>query len=299
MLERASLIIKKLQQLVDDNANPAILLTIAQMLVTELQQMEGGNTEIAISVTMPRKTLVVAELPKQAEVNTELFEQAKEEKEETAAPSFTAETEPLEELKTPPLEVIEELPTPITWFMQEQETPEVLAPREEFILELPEETVSEIEQEQVMPVAQAIFSQPLEVTPNEYLYNTPSDIPTLPEIEIPTELKESITETAPIEETDINSKFKEHKVEVAHLLENTHIKDLRKAISINDKYLFINELFGGDESLFDRSIKQIQSYSILPEATFWIQRELKIKLNWPADNEVVQLFDQLVKRRFS
>jgi hypothetical protein len=36
----------------------------------------------------------------------------------------------------------------------------------------------------------------------------------------------------------------------------------------------------------------------MPEATFWIQKELKTKLKWSDEDEVVQLFDQFVKRRF-
>ena len=96
----------------------------------------------------------------------------------------------------------------------------------------------------------------------------------------------------------IPSKQGEGKIEMSHLLENSPIKDLKKAISINDRYLFINELFKGDETLYERSIKHIQHFSILPEATYWINKELKIKLRWNDNSEVVQLFSQLVNRRF-
>ena len=51
--------------------------------------------------------------------------------------------------------------------------------------------------------------------------------------------------------------------------------------------------------MYERSLKTINSYSFLPEAEFWIQRELKLKLGWPEDSDTVKLFDQLVKRRFS
>jgi hypothetical protein len=97
----------------------------------------------------------------------------------------------------------------------------------------------------------------------------------------------------------INDQLKEERVEVAAKLDETPIRDLRKAISVNDKYLFAHVLFRGDESMYERSIKTINSFSIYPEAQYWIQRELKVKLGWEDSNETVKLFDHLVKRRFS
>lgn len=308
MLERTSLIIKKLQQLVDDNANADMLLTISQMLVAELQQIQNLSTQNSVSVTMPRKTIIVNEVPKQEEVLIE--------PKDSSFQTTQVEIEPNHQSKIPSIESNDEIIAvtgvinietseesseplePITWFMQEQEVPETESKREDYKLELPKEIYAEPVEETIVP--QVYFEQPLASTPNDYLFETTTQIPTLPDVDITAaDFIPSPETVEEIKEVEVNSRFKEHKVEVAHLLENTHIKDLRKAISINDKYLFINDLFGGDESLYDRSIKQIQSYSILPEATFWIQRELKIKLNWSADNEVVQLFDQLVRRRFS
>jgi len=97
----------------------------------------------------------------------------------------------------------------------------------------------------------------------------------------------------------INDQLKENKVEVSDVLSAGPIKDLKKAIGINDRFLFINELFDGDESVFERSIKTINSFSIWPEADYWIRRELKTKLGWNNDSLSVKLFDQLIRRRFS
>jgi hypothetical protein len=51
--------------------------------------------------------------------------------------------------------------------------------------------------------------------------------------------------------------------------------------------------------MYERSIKTIDGFSIYPEAQFWIQRELKLKIGWNEDSATVKHFDQLVKRRFS
>ncbi len=83
------------------------------------------------------------------------------------------------------------------------------------------------------------------------------------------------------------------------MLKETPVKDLRKAIGINDRFLFINDLFRGDEAMYERSIKTINSFNIYAEAEYWISRELKIKLGWDNEKESVKHFDQLVKRRFS
>ena len=55
----------------------------------------------------------------------------------------------------------------------------------------------------------------------------------------------------------------------------------------------------GDEAMFERSVKTLNQFSILPEAEFWMQRELKLKLAWNEDAPIVQQFIQLVRRRFS
>lgn len=74
---------------------------------------------------------------------------------------------------------------------------------------------------------------------------------------------------------------------------------MKKAITINDRHRFIHELFRDDETMYERSIKTINSFHIFAEAEFWIQRELKVKLGWDTTLELVKVFDQLVRRRFS
>ena len=97
----------------------------------------------------------------------------------------------------------------------------------------------------------------------------------------------------------LNDRLKVEKVELGNKLKDTPVRDLRKAIGINDRFVFINELFRGDENMYERSIKTINSFNILAEAEYWIQRELKVKIGWNEGSESVRHFDQLVRRRFS
>jgi hypothetical protein len=123
------------------------------------------------------------------------------------------------------------------------------------------------------------------------------EIPTLAQHNLSkrTEINESVGREA----SSLNERLKEMKIEISEKLNDTPVKDLKKAIGINDRFLYINDLFRGDEAMYERSIKTINSFLIWPEAEYWIRRELKTKLGWTEDNETVKQFDQLVKRRFS
>lgn len=133
-----------------------------------------------------------------------------------------------------------------------------------------------------------------------WLFDTSTEIPTLAlqpkknEFAEINQLMESI-HSMPV----LNEKLRANQIEIGTVLNNEPIKELKKGIGINDRFLFVQELFRGDESMYERSIKTIDSFAIYPEAQFWIQRELKLKIGWNEDSATVKHFDQLVKRRFS
>ena len=161
-------------------------------------------------------------------------------------------------------------------------------------LELPQPIETDdfiVEEEMVAKEKDKAFKQP-------HFFADPFDnLPTLAQQAAKKPM--AINDAVAAEAENNNSKWKDHTVEVAALLEKSPIKDFKKAININDRYLFINELFRGDEAMYERSLKAIQGFTILPEATFWIQRELKAKLGWVEGSHAVVLFDQLVERRFA
>jgi len=132
-------------------------------------------------------------------------------------------------------------------------------------------------------------------TEKKFRYNI-EDIPTFAYQQ--KEAKE-LNDTMAQEAESLNDKLKTEKKELGSILKESPVRDLRKAIGINDRFVFINELFRGDENMYERSIKTINSFNALPEAEFWIQRELKTKIGWSDSSETVHHFDQLVRRRFS
>jgi hypothetical protein len=165
------------------------------------------------------------------------------------------------------------------------------------ILKVDEREIEE-ELEQIKRNAEAVHAM---ATHNRhtFVYDPIEEVPTLAHqdhhdkrpsgnSELPFEYPESL-----------NDRLKENKIELSQSLTALPIKDLKKAIGVNDRFLFISELFRGDEAMYERSIKTIQNFSIYAEAEFWIRRELKVKTGWLENDPVVKQFDQLVKRRFS
>jgi hypothetical protein len=133
-----------------------------------------------------------------------------------------------------------------------------------------------------------------------WLFDTSTEIPTLALHQKQNEFEEIHQLMKSIHSMPgLNEKLKVSQQEVSSALNKEPIKELKKGIAINDRFLFVQELFRGDDSMYERSIKTIDSFSIYPEAQFWIQRELKLKIGWNEDSDTVKHFDQLVKRRFS
>jgi len=128
----------------------------------------------------------------------------------------------------------------------------------------------------------------------DWVFDPMTEIPTLSH-----QGKEKEVNDVTTQGESLNDKLKQGKTELVEVLKETPVKDLRKAIGINDRFLFINELFRGDENMYERCIKTINNFNIYAEAEYWISRELKVKIGWNNDSSTVQHFDQLVKRRFS
>jgi hypothetical protein len=85
--------------------------------------------------------------------------------------------------------------------------------------------------------------------------------------------------------SSLNEKLKSDIVDLRSALNDTPVRDLKKAIGVNDRYVFVNQLFRGDEVMYERSIKTINGFRILPEAEYWMERELKVKLGWDENRE--------------
>lgn len=177
-------------------------------------------------------------------------------------------------------------------------------PNEERTVEVLQVDEAEIEAELEEIKRNAETLQQISVHNKPHIVFEPDeDIPTLYQQQKTEPLQEQqtkeINEAVATSHTSVNDKLKQSTIDLGETLTEAPIRDLRKAIGVNDRFLFINELFRGDEVAYERSIKTINSFSIFAEAEYWIQRELKVKNGWDLNNVIVAHFFQLVRRRFS
>jgi len=160
-----------------------------------------------------------------------------------------------------------------------------------------ESFAKELQQAAYIKQTQQVEYEPLpnKVKENGWVFDPMKEIPTLTQQVNGKELNDIMGQQV----VSLNDTLKSDKTELAEVLTDSPIRDLKKGIGINDRYLFVNELFRGDEVMYERSIKTINGFRILAEAEYWIERELKVKLGWDDGKSTIQHFYQLVKRRFS
>jgi len=123
--------------------------------------------------------------------------------------------------------------------------------------------VAKYETEAEQEVVQVSKSKPKTNNQLDIHFDPMNEIPTFSQYKIGKEVNEAVGQ-----QESLNDRLKEDRTEVMHALKDAPIRDLRKAIGINDRFVFINELFRGDEPMYERSIKTINSFNIYPEAEY-------------------------------
>jgi hypothetical protein len=99
-------------------------------------------------------------------------------------------------------------------------------------------------------------------------------------------------------EPTVSDKYSEQEpVTLADKLNKEGINELREAIGINEKFLFINELFNGDMSKYNKVIDELDEMSTLKGAETYLL-ELKVQNQWAEDNQAFAKLSELLKRKF-
>ena len=76
----------------------------------------------------------------------------------------------------------------------------------------------------------------------------------------------------------------------------TAVKDVRGAISLNDRVLFIRELFGGDAGLFQKAVDDINAMGSLDEMVAYVNERHP---GWDLDSDTVYRLMMAVRRKLS
>jgi outer membrane biosynthesis protein TonB len=272
-MERVGALIHKLNEQYDQNVDKKNLLVTAQLLLAELEQETAQNASIEkVSVILPKVQRIAQDVPN---------------------------VEPVPVEQPDPVKVPEQ--------KHEKQTSELPESVRSYVLKPPQQPVqpSRPAPDQQEKAVQSAGEQPQPTPPAQkttakkeeqsgWLFDPVNEVPTLTHQKEIYELND-----VHIDGDSMNDKLKEEKTELGATIKSDSVKDLRRAIGINDRYRFINELFRGDEAMYERSIKTINGFTDLAEAQSWIQRELKVKIGWNETNATVKDFDQMVKRRFS
>lgn len=73
---------------------------------------------------------------------------------------------------------------------------------------------------------------------------------------------------------------------------------IKSLMGFNDKMMFARTLFGNDNAVFEEALKQIDGCSSFEEASAFVS-VLKTDMKWRSDDETVESFEKLVRRRYS
>ncbi len=293
-MERVGSLIDKLKEQFIQEAENADLLATTQLILAELQLQQKSQISKIPSNSRSKKD----------DLTGWLFDFAEEIKNTETVPAISVVTNVSVEIEMP--EVAENQNEANELVNQAMIIGEPTNKEQAIDNELDTPTIQETSS--IIDFTEALESTKLTVIPDNNLL---SKSIYLPEVSINNIEEPSPIIKAPIKEVfelndllheglpSLNDQLKPNNIAISDTFRKEAITDLNKAIALNDRYVFINELFRGDEVMYERSLKTINGFTTLLEAQSWIQRELKVKLGWNESASIVAQFDQLINRRFS
>jgi len=111
--------------------------------------------------------------------------------------------------------------------------------------------------------------------------------------------KEIVADKFKETQKSMNDKIASEKPDktLADKIGKTSIANLKTAIGINDKFLFINELFKGDIQEYNKTIDKLNSYTQLEECTGFLE-EQKARYHWADKPDAYHKLEELLIRKF-
>lgn len=81
----------------------------------------------------------------------------------------------------------------------------------------------------------------------------------------------------------------------SELRRSEHVTDLRRAIGINDKFLMIRDLFGGDAAAYDAAIDRLNAFDDFDDCMIYIAENYA----WNANSDGAKFLMELLERKFA
>jgi len=77
------------------------------------------------------------------------------------------------------------------------------------------------------------------------------------------------------------------------------VSDIKQVITLNDKLLFIKDLFNGYSLAYSEAVEILNRFGSFEEATTFLNKNYAIKNNWESKPETVEKFYALLRRRYA
>lgn len=122
--------------------------------------------------------------------------------------------------------------------------------------------------------------------------------PKLETKQAPVAVEEKLSSSTDIGSLNEKLSQQQQKVSLAEKLQKKPISDLKTAIGLNQKFLFMNDLFEGENTAYNEAVNQLNSMSSMDDAKNLLL-SLGTKYNWDLESESVVQFTELVERRYS
>ena len=100
------------------------------------------------------------------------------------------------------------------------------------------------------------------------------------------------------EKKPLYEKFETKEPRSATITNKQRSANIRHYITLNQRFMFVKELFGGDGGAFNASLDALDSCQSLGEAQQWVQQHLAPKPQWQPDSDVVLEFENVLHNRF-
>lgn len=86
---------------------------------------------------------------------------------------------------------------------------------------------------------------------------------------------------------------------LADLHQHHKIDSLKKHISLNQKFMFINELFSGHQEEYNQALEKLEQCTQYEEAKAILRRDYKSKYNWNMEGDEVLEFMEILAKKFA
>lgn len=153
-----------------------------------------------------------------------------------------------------------------------------------------------IDQQQPSPVRHSPIGRPVSTSlPKDPIPVPVEQIPHIPPPQRTTELNEAMADRA----SSLNDRFRVSGTAEDRPKFLEPITDLRKAIGINDKFRFVNELFSGDAEAFSHALVIVNDAGSLVRARMKLEEMIREKGSWLPDHPALRELLQLLERRYA